>query len=602
MLAQGSDKGEIWLWDPATGRKVRTIRVGTEGVSSVAFSSDSQRVISGSGGNSAKVYRVADGHELACLRGHSSRVSSVAFAPRGRLMATGDKSGVVKVWSVETTEQVSSFTAHRAPVVDLAFSPDGTRLVSAGSAEVSHSYNGDNIIMWDPVAGKRLRVWNGINPYTIAFSPDNQCVAVSQSDGRVIVWDEAKEKEAFTFTGHNGGVMGLTFSPDGRQLVSGGSDQTIRFWDLATGRPLFVLHGPRSGVTAVQFSPDGRRLAAREQGRIHIWPAGEPAPASPSGPYRWVRWHREMLTECEDATQWLAAAFHCSRLLETDSEKSALYYQARSWCYFELEDWRHVVADTSAAIDLGPVPPYVWYSRGRAHFALGQWEQANTDFSKHVELAPKAWDGWQWRGETRARLRCWQDAIADYSKAIEFNNKGHQAWLLRGTAWAELERWDQAIADFTVAIEAPGDLPSCADPAWLWHIWRVRDQSGYRKACVSMYERLSDSTDAVDWNDVAWLCSLAANDAAEPARLVRLGERAAAADPNWARINTLGVTLYRAGRFADAIQRLDKAVQMHGKGGSFEDWVFLAMARFRLGNVDQAKGDLAHASAFTTKG
>jgi hypothetical protein len=55
-------------------------------------------------------------------------------------------------------------------------------------------------------------------------------------------------------------------------------------------------------------------------------------------------------------------------------------------------------------------------------------------------------------------------------------------------------------------------------------------------------------------------------------------------------LNTLGIALYRAGRFEEAIQRLEEAIQARGGGqGHPEDWPFLAMAHHRLGHRDQAR-------------
>jgi tetratricopeptide (TPR) repeat protein len=54
-------------------------------------------------------------------------------------------------------------------------------------------------------------------------------------------------------------------------------------------------------------------------------------------------------------------------------------------------------------------------------------------------------------------------------------------------------------------------------------------------------------------------------------------------------LNTLGVTLYRAGRFAEAIETLGKSLKA-GKGqlDGF-DLFFLAMAHHRLGQRDEAR-------------
>jgi tetratricopeptide (TPR) repeat protein len=51
---------------------------------------------------------------------------------------------------------------------------------------------------------------------------------------------------------------------------------------------------------------------------------------------------------------------------------------------------------------------------------------------------------------------------------------------------------------------------------------------------------------------------------------------------------SLGATLYRAGRFDEAIKRLEESIRAgHGQGLP-HDWVFLAMAHHRLGHHDEA--------------
>ena len=74
--------------------------------------------------------------------------------------------------------------------------------------------------------------------------------------------------------------------------------------------------------------------------------------------------------------------------------------------------------------------------------------------------------------------------------------------------------------------------------------------------------------------------------------MVRLAELAVNGAPEplkGAILNTLGAALYRAGRFAEAVRRLEEGIQQ-SKGVSREaDWVFLAMAHHRLGHHDEAR-------------
>jgi Tfp pilus assembly protein PilF len=64
--------------------------------------------------------------------------------------------------------------------------------------------------------------------------------------------------------------------------------------------------------------------------------------------------------------------------------------------------------------------------------------------------------------------------------------------------------------------------------------------------------------------------------------------------------NTLGVALYRAGRFAEAAEELGRnASKEHPFAGY--DWVFLSMCRQRLGQADAARSALTRALDWQAK-
>jgi hypothetical protein len=54
-------------------------------------------------------------------------------------------------------------------------------------------------------------------------------------------------------------------------------------------------------------------------------------------------------------------------------------------------------------------------------------------------------------------------------------------------------------------------------------------------------------------------------------------------------VTTLGAALYRAGRPAHAIGRLEEAIRARGGEGSPRDWAFLALAHHRLGHRSEAR-------------
>jgi tetratricopeptide (TPR) repeat protein len=100
--------------------------------------------------------------------------------------------------------------------------------------------------------------------------------------------------------------------------------------------------------------------------------------------------------------------------------------------------------------------------------------------------------------------------------------------------------------------------------------------------------------DPSDLNNAAWRTAGSPGHSVEEYRsALRAAQAAVAALPdNWYYVNTLGVAQYRCALFAEALTTLARSVELAGEVRP-PDLVFLAMARFRLGQVDAARADLA---------
>jgi len=66
------------------------------------------------------------------FRGHTGGVSSVAFSPDGSRIVSGSSGAAVKVWDVSSGEEILTLGGHSDSVHSVAFSPDGSRSVSGG--------------------------------------------------------------------------------------------------------------------------------------------------------------------------------------------------------------------------------------------------------------------------------------------------------------------------------------------------------------------------------------------------------------------------------------------------------------------------------------
>ncbi|MHC5185166.1 MAG: LamG-like jellyroll fold domain-containing protein, partial [Planctomycetota bacterium] len=268
----GND-GRVKVWDAASCAEVMTLR-GEEGglFGLAAFSPDGKRIASLCGRETPlKIWDAETGTEVATLGGQEELFSCLAFSPDSERIVSGSTDGKIKVWNLAKGEEIMRF-GKGAGVLSVVFSPDGRRIASCGF--------GTEIKVWDAASGAELMSLIGHGPIItcVVFSPDGKRIASScQEDGTARIWDAATGKELLTLRGHSDITAHVAFSPDGKRVVTGGRDRTARVWDSSTGDELLTLRDDFA-VMQVAFSPDGKTIAGSTWGKsIVLWDSTEPA-------------------------------------------------------------------------------------------------------------------------------------------------------------------------------------------------------------------------------------------------------------------------------------------------------------------------------------
>jgi Flp pilus assembly protein TadD len=101
---------------------------------------------------------------------------------------------------------------------------------------------------------------------------------------------------------------------------------------------------------------------------------------------------------------------------------------------------------------------------------------------------------------------------------------------------------------------------------------------------------LREAPSAFGYNQLAWkYATTPVEQFRNPALAVELAHKAVELAPQDGNIwNTLGIAHYRAGNRKAAIAALDKSMDLRN-GGDSDDFFFLAMAHWELGNKDEAR-------------
>ncbi len=246
-LASGGQDGQVKIWNSAKAELIKTLRVDSDAVWSLAFTPDGKYLMTGSvnivqfwDADSWQMWTNFPG-ELAVLSRTGTFLATAASSPFYYEAASG-----VKFWNWRTGELLRSFDQSARA---LALSSDGSRLAIAGTNNV--------IEIWDTASGKAVREYPTKNPvWSLNFSPDDRQLLSTGWSSEASLWNLAGQSAPQIISGHQLHVWSAVYSADGATIATTSSDQTVRLWDATTLKPKSVLLGHENEAWCAAFSPE----------------------------------------------------------------------------------------------------------------------------------------------------------------------------------------------------------------------------------------------------------------------------------------------------------------------------------------------------------
>ena len=139
------------LWDLETGKTTLNLSGHKEEVISISFSSEGDRLITGSFDKTAKVWDLRTGilYYLIKIKGeciltmdeHTQEISNALFDFTGELAATSSLDHSVKLWDLGSGKIIQSFNQHKDEVLDIMFNSTGTSLASCSADATARIYS-----------------------------------------------------------------------------------------------------------------------------------------------------------------------------------------------------------------------------------------------------------------------------------------------------------------------------------------------------------------------------------------------------------------------------------------------------------------------------
>jgi RNA polymerase sigma factor (sigma-70 family) len=247
-------------------------------VESVAFSPDRKTLATGNAYGTVSLWEIATGKEIRQLRLRNGHVMTVAFSPGGSLLAARAYDSDIYLWEAATGKLVrriavpparfpAGWSGSTTWAFRIAFSPDGKVLAAAPGDVTGHD---SKIILYGVASGKELRrLGGGQGPVrAFAFAPDGKSLAVTAGDRTVGVWQPSTGKQLRLLSGGKESPAALAYSGDGKSLALGGGRE-IRLWSVATGKEPRLIATTET-VKSLVLGNDQTLAWGDERGTVHL--------------------------------------------------------------------------------------------------------------------------------------------------------------------------------------------------------------------------------------------------------------------------------------------------------------------------------------------
>ena len=249
------------------------------------------------------VVDAASGSDLYRFETEYGGFASVTWSPDSRFIAVGGYDQTIKIIDVTVGETVAVLSGHRGVVQSLDWNTEGNRLFSSSPVD-------QQVILWDMTNFESIKTFEIVDPWSVAFSPDDERIAIGGSSGLFVVPADLTNVDLEQHRYSEQNIGSLAWNHDGTLIAIG----TQTFRSAITGQqpdPQLYIVDAQDGDIVSQFSvPGGGKIF----GVAWNPNASELATYSTDG---WIRvWNTKAHTQIgnfEGTPEYIGTGLHFSR-------------------------------------------------------------------------------------------------------------------------------------------------------------------------------------------------------------------------------------------------------------------------------------------------
>lgn len=236
------------------------------------------------------------------------RATKMSFSPDGQYLYTQSMEDAERIWCLNPTESQLSYQRRKLQDSSAGDEVQGVTFKQFPKQEVSiscvaltntHVFQGmkdAKVRVWeinrlyeewekptemsllsgmmDSVGvGRGPREWDtGVNPTSLAVSPDGLYALTGTDENWAILWDAQAGTKYNTVTEHSGSVTSGAISLTGSYYATGGTDGRVCIWNMEDDALIKGFRAHESEVSSIHFSRDGKKiLTSGRDYSVSLW-------------------------------------------------------------------------------------------------------------------------------------------------------------------------------------------------------------------------------------------------------------------------------------------------------------------------------------------
>jgi len=269
----GDGEGDISIWEVKTGKRIVTLHYPTGGkIHPIIVSPDNKYMyVSAYFDNCFYKIEIATGKVLDKYCAKTGTINSIRLNSKGNQALTANSfSDDLKLWDLNKKSIVKTYTGHKNGVGYADYSPDEKYIVSS-----TNSLCWKPCIttwIWDAQLGKcidSLRSYQ--SGFVTRYSPDGKYIIVGGIDNKLEVFDAYTKDKLRELPASNACyIFDFVFTNSGSVICTSG--RNIRMWNISTGELAKDLEtGHSSCIRGLAFDQEEMLVSVGEDSKIFLW-------------------------------------------------------------------------------------------------------------------------------------------------------------------------------------------------------------------------------------------------------------------------------------------------------------------------------------------